>query len=523
MHNIIRFGAKKGFQAFPGIATYGSIGNELGSEQGLYLPASIIQSHARAAQERGAQGIEKCLVYSKKSASSRYHVVALILPVDAGKPEWRDGAFVGVAVLAFGQMIREVEALAVLESDLQELLSEHPISTGQEEGVEPLNWKTSSRSAPVSLFSDWLGEDPQRNALLVPAYNASENWHSRVASALTKAAGLERVIVLPWQDAAPNISGWTANGPSIGSRPINAPRPGHEDDIKRLTEALEQKDRSLETLTEENDRLSAGNRNKNQKRFAALVATGLFGLCLGAGISWWVLQWEGIQPPVGPTGIGRSTDSVPHQYYWESLAFRSTAKKKLGDQPVRSTDYLKYALCQQITVERALCFTDEKVGPHFFEWRFEDIQHVLNSLYKNPYRESSICIPCLKYGIIEYVGVEGCAPSHPLSFSAMCDSIRQGPDSIRADFLDELFKVSQLGFLRNGEVVAVQIKLPRENTTEPWATQAAQGWVRGDDFKDLDEDAITQMIKDLTQAVDEESDKNNEEADTLVFWVPKGK
>jgi hypothetical protein len=523
MHNIIRFGAKKGFQAFPGIATYGSIGNELGSEQGLYLPASIIQSHARAAQERGAQGIEKCLVYSKKSASSRYHVVALILPVDTGKPEWRDGAFVGVAVLAFGQMIREVEALAVLESDLQELLSEHPISTGQEEGVEPLNWKSSSRSAPVSLFSDWRGEDPQRSALLVPAYSASENWHSRVASALTKAAGLERVIVLPWQDAAPNISGWTANGPSIGSRPINDPRPGHEDDIKRLTEALEQKDRSLETLTEENDRLSAGNRNKNQKRFAALVATGLFGLCLGAGISWWVPLREVIQPPLGPTGIGASTDLVSHQYYWESLAFRSTAKKKVGDRPKPPTDYLEYALCEPMTIEKALCFTDEQVGPNFFKWRFEDIEWVLNDHVKNPIDKSSYCIPCLKYGIVEYVGVEGCAPSHPLSFSAMCDSIRQGPDSSRAEFLDKLFEVSRQGFLLDGEVVAVQKKMPRKNKTEPWATEAAQGWERGEDFKALDEDAIMQMIKDLTQAVDEESDKNNEGADTLVFWVPKRK
>lgn len=174
-------------------------------------------------------------------------------------------------------------------------------------------------------------------------------------------------------------------------------------------------------------------------------------------------------------------------------------------------------------VKKALRFTDEKVGPHFFEWRFEDIVRVLNGLDNNPIDKSSYCIPCLKYGIVEYVGVEGRAPSHPLSFSAMRESIRQAPDSIRADFLDKLFKVSQQGFLCDGEVVAVQIEIPRKKTTEPWATQAAQGWVRSDDFSALDEDAITQMIKDLTQAVDEEINKNNEEADTLVFWVPQRK
>jgi hypothetical protein len=536
MQTIIRFGAKKGFQAFPVLASFGSIGNELGSEQGLYLPASIIKSHASLAQQHHAEGIERCLVYSKRSSLQKYHVLALIMPVDAGKPEWRDGAFIGVAMLVQGQMIREKEALAVLEADLKELLTEHPISSGREESAEPLNWKASGRSVPISLFSPWQDDLTPRSAQLIPAKSNEGPWHSRVSSALDSATNLERQVILPYHEAAPNISGWNAPPATGTSNPQPAPPEGDNterpmtiavpnDDIKRLSDALEHEQKLNERLTAETTRLKQANQRQNRNRWVALAATGAIALCIGGGAGWMVSKKKAPTPAREET-IQIQKEFGPHQYYWESLAFRSkhpSEAKKFKVYPGEA--FLENVLVRDMSVYDATLNT-ESAGSDFFEWRLKDLKSVLSS--HHPSRSISddlLCIPCLKYGILNYQVGQGVATDSSealLSFNEMNEALRLALDSAGIEALDNLFRAMQKGLLSNdGPCVAVRKSIKWTSKDTDWREVAFKNWEEADKFNFLTGFARQVMIEDLTDYINPGINDGKQKGDTLVFWVPE--
>lgn len=545
MQSIIRFGTKKGFQAFPSLPSFGPIGNELGSEQGLYLPASIIQSHAAKVQERGAEGIERCLVYSKRSGSSGYHVIALILPVEAGKPEWRDGAFIGVALFADRQMIREREALDFLESDLKELISEHPVSSGREEGVEPLNWKSSNRPLPPSLFSELRHDVQLRSAQLVPAYKPYENWRHRVASALSAAAevGMERVIILPWHEVAPSVSGWTTHPQPV--EPPQAPSPPvviHED-IKRLAQALENTENANKKLKEENDRLRAESSQKYRKLWAGLMTTGIIAAGLIASFFVTGIRWNVVTNEVGQPKESEHFNACndgPYLYYWESLAFRSMQEQDLPKSLEVDPELacLEFFLGQEVCVLRAALNLKGKVGSYFFTKRYEHVKKVLESHLKDQDKDvldSLLCMPCLKYGIHHYQLVRGQGSAEQvLSFETMMDSTANIFNDRGSKWLEDLFNHTtgvKSGFLdenahNQSVVIAVPLRIPRNELGEgdDWYAKAAKKWVKKEQsISDaLSIDAKEEMIRDLTEYVSPEFINNKSSlGDTIVFWVPE--
>lgn len=549
MQTIIRFGTKKGFQAFPSLASFGSIGNELGTEQGLYLPASIIQSHARLVQERGAQGIERCLIYSKRSSLQRYHVLALIVPIDMGKPEWRDGAFVGVAMFAHGQIIREKEALAVLESELKELLTQHPISGGQAEGAEPLNWKVSSRSVPISLFSPWRDDFQARSAQFIPAFKANEPWHQRVSTSFESIGNLERAIILPLHESAPNISGWSAPGSStsfphqqsseseaITSTPPNAVSVPN-DDIKRLSSALEREQELNEELSQENKRLKTANNQKSRKQITMLITVSVVAVCLGVGIGW-ILRKNG--NPVSGEGKEQIESYAikvfgNKEYYFESLVLRSMypkalhAKKDLGFDPA----FIEYALADYFPVDRATLGKEGSwVGSYFFEKRYDDLKGTLenNDFSFGRLDDELLCVPCLKYGIVEYQSDEPLVSTLPTSFEQMIDTLKPNLTERGIEFIQGLHEAAKTGFLSEGELKAVrrsvkwedyELAKKKNEKVESWSRAAAFACAENDEFQMLSIYAIDSMITTLTNYVEVNPNQGANKGDSITFWVPE--
>jgi len=442
-----------------------------------------------------------------------------------------------VAMLAQGQMIREKEALSVLEADLKELLMDHPISSGREESTEPLNWKVSGRSVPISLFSPWRNDLSPRSAQLIPAKSNEGPWHSRVASALDSATNLERLVILPYHEATPNISGWNASPPSGGSQTQSAPTDGinmerttisvaaSNDDIKRLSDALEHEQNLNERLTAETNRLKQSNQRQDRNRWVALAATGAIALCIGGGAGWMVSRKKA-PIPTGEGAVQIQREFGPHQYYWESLAFRS----KFSDEAKKFKVYpgeafLEDVLIREMSVYEATLNT-ESAGSDFFEWRLKDLKSVLSSHHPSrSLSEDQLCIPCLKYGILNYKMGQGATTDSSrafLSFNEMNEELGSVLDSTGIEVLNNLLRAMQKGLLSNdGPCVAVRKSIKWTSKAENWPEAAFNEWEGKDEFNFLTGYARQAMIEDLTEYVNPGINDGKQKGDTLVFWVPQ--
>lgn len=537
MQTIIRFGAKKGFQAFPSLASFGPLGNELGSEQGLYLPASIIKSHASLAQQFNTDGVERSFVYSKRSSFQKYHVVALIMPVDAEKPEWRDGAFIGVAMLVQGQMIREKEAIAFLVSDLKELLSVHPISSGWEESPEPLNWNVSGLSVPISLLSPWRNDLAPHSSQLIPAKTNEGSWLKRIELALDSVTNIERFAILPYHEVAPNISGWNASPASevqkLQSQRLDDDKSEHSnnsiavpnDDIKRLSDALENEQKLNDKLTAETSRLMQANRRQTRNRVAVLTATGAIALSLGA------LAGVFLPKKKAPVETGVESNTIqkefgPHQYYWESLAFRSKFSSEAKNFVVDAEEeFLEDVLIREMSVCDAT-FNTESAGSEFFEWRLSDLKRVLSShITADSLPDNLLCIPCLKYGILYYgvgQGITLDSSKGPLSFNEMKVASQPVLDSVGSATMDNLLEATKKGMLsKEGPCVAVRKSFKSNSIGTNWPELAFEDWQESGKFNCLTGYARQAMIKELTDYISPGINDGKQKGDTLVYWVPE--